>query len=110
MKVDGKTIAKAVSSVHLHETGLPVRYYISPGAVDPAHLRKSALVTKCPYKGDAEYYDVVVDGKEHKNLVWYYRHPTHESAAVAGLLCFYNEKVDIVLDGQLAERPKTLFG
>ncbi|KAK2594357.1 hypothetical protein QQS21_007917 [Conoideocrella luteorostrata] len=110
VRVDGKTVAKAVASVLLLETGLPARYYISPGAVDPAILRKSELTTKCPYKGDAEYYDLVIDGKEYKNLVWYYRHPTHESAAIAGLLCFYNEKVDILLDGQLQERPESLFG
>jgi uncharacterized protein (DUF427 family) len=110
VKIDGKTVAKAASSIHLHETGLPVRYYISPGAVDPLVLRKSDLVTKCPYKGDAEYYHVVVDGKQHDNLVWYYRLPTHESNAIAGLLCFYSEKVDILLDGQLLERPRTHFG
>ncbi|EFY99397.1 DUF427 domain protein [Metarhizium robertsii] len=110
VRVGGKTVAKAASSVHLHETGLPTRYYISPGAVDPAVLRKSSLVTRCPYKGDAEYYDIVVDGKQHHDLVWYYRLPTHESAGIAGLLCFYNEKVDILLDGQLLERPKTHFG
>lgn len=105
IKMEGKTIAKSVSSVHLHETGLPVRYYLPPGSVDPSLLRKSDQMTQCPYKGNAEYYHVVVDGKEHKNLVWYYRHPTHESAAIAGLLCFYNEKVDILLDGQLVDKP-----
>ncbi|KAK1716710.1 uncharacterized protein BDZ83DRAFT_634478 [Colletotrichum acutatum] len=72
-------------------------------------LRKSKLITKCPYKGDAEYYNVVVDGKEYNDLVWYYRLPTQESAGIAGLLCFYNEKVDIILDGELLERPKTFF-
>ncbi|KAG5980304.1 hypothetical protein E4U55_004169 [Claviceps digitariae] len=110
IKLQGKTLAKAVSSIHLHETGLPVRYYLSPGAVDPSVLRKSELVTSCPYKGDAEYYHVVVDGQEHKNFVWQYKHPTRESAAIAGFLCFYNEKVDIFVDGQLQERPKTIFG
>ncbi|OAQ70933.1 WSC domain-containing protein [Pochonia chlamydosporia 170] len=110
VKVGGKTVAKASSSVHLHETGLPARYYISPGAVDPAVIRKSSLITKCPYKGDAEYYHILVDGAVYDNLVWYYRLPTHESAGIAGLLCFYNEKVDILLDGQLLERPKTHFG
>lgn len=109
VRVAGKTVAKAPSSMHLLETGLPARYYISPGAVDPSVLRRSDLVTRCPYKGDAEYYHVVVDGQEMKNLVWYYRLPTHESAAVAGLLCFYNEKVDIILDGEPQERPKTPF-
>ncbi|KAI8291726.1 hypothetical protein K4K60_000543 [Colletotrichum sp. SAR11_57] len=59
--------------------------------------------------GDAQYYHVVIDGEEHKNLVWYYRTTTHESAGIAGLLSFYNEKVDIIIDGELLERPKTFF-
>jgi len=48
---------------------------------------------------------VVVDGKTYENLVWYYNHPTHESGAIAKMVCFYNEKVDIILDGELQERP-----
>lgn len=107
VRVAGKTIAKSSTAFHLLETGLPTRYYLPLGAVDQAVLRKSDLVTKCPYKGEAEYYHVVVDGQEHKNLAWFYRLPTHESAAIAGFPCFYNEKVDIILEGQLLERPKT---
>ena len=78
-------------------------------SVDVAYLRKSDLVTKCPYKGDAEYFHLVFDEEEYKNLVWWYRLPTAESAPIAGLLCFYNEKVDIEIDGVLQERPKTHF-
>lgn len=78
-------------------------------SVDQSVLRRDSLITKCPYKGEAEYYDVVVEGHEMKDLVWYYRLPTHESAAIAGLICFYNEKVDVVLDGKLQERPETPF-
>ncbi|TKW49269.1 hypothetical protein CTA1_4059 [Colletotrichum tanaceti] len=109
VRVAGKTVAKTGFAVHLLETGLPTRYYLPPASVDRAALRRSGLVTQCPYKGDAEYYHVVVDGEEHRDLVWYYRLPTHESAGVAGLLCFYNEKVDILLDGELLERPTTFF-
>lgn len=95
--------------MHLLETGLPTRFYLPLASVDQSVLRKSDLTTKCPYKGDAEYYHIVVNGEEFKDLVWYYRLPTHESAGIAGLLCFYNEKVDIVLDGERLERPSTLF-
>ncbi|KAK2054548.1 DUF427-domain-containing protein [Colletotrichum caudatum] len=109
VKVAGRTVAKTDFAVHLLETGLPTRYYLPLASVDQSALRKSELLTKCPYKGDAEYYHIVVDGEEHKDLVWYYRNPTHESAGIAGLLCFYNEKVDIFLDGRLLERPKTFF-
>lgn len=109
VKVGGKTIAKSAHSVHLLETSLPTRYYFPLGAVNQSVLRKSDLITQCPYKGDAEYYHVVVDGEQRKDLVWYYRLPTHESAQIAGLVCFYNEKVDIILDGELQERPNTFF-
>lgn len=95
--------------MHLLETGLPTRYYVPPTSVDPAILRETETKTRCPYKGEAEYYSVVLDGKEYKDIVWYYRTPTHESGAIAGLLCFYNEKVDIWLDGHKLERPKTPF-
>ncbi|SPJ74545.1 uncharacterized protein FTOL_04276 [Fusarium torulosum] len=109
VKVNGKTVAKATSSMHLLETSLPTRYYLPLTSVDQTVLRKSDLRTKCPYKGEAEYYHVVVDGKRFDNILWYYNHPTQESAGIARLVCFYNEKVDIILDGELQERPKTKF-
>ena len=107
MKIGGKTVAKTTTSNHLYETGLPTRYYMPLASVDQSVLRKSDLVTKCPYKGEAEYYDVVVDGKEFKNAVWYYRLPTLESVAIAGMVCFYNEKVDILVDGESLKPAQT---
>ncbi|VTT57516.1 unnamed protein product [Fusarium fujikuroi] len=109
VKVNGRTVAKATSSMHLLETGLPTRYYLPLSAVDQSVLSKSPVRSKCPYKGEAEYYNIVIDGKTFENLVWYYNHPTLESAAIARLVCFYNEKVDIILDGELQERPRTKF-
>ena len=109
IKVLGKAVAKSSSSMHLIETGLPTRYYLPLASVDQSVLRKSSLVTKCPYKGEAEYYHVMVDGQEMQDLVWYYRFTTQESAAIAGLVCFYNEKVDVVLDGELQPKPKSPF-
>ncbi|KAH6654034.1 hypothetical protein BKA67DRAFT_564011 [Truncatella angustata] len=110
--VDGVKVAEAAGSLHLYETGLPVRYYLPPTAVNRRVLRDSGTETQCPYKGVANYYDVVLGEKKDKvsrDVVWYYRNPTHESALVAGHLCFYNEKVDIELDGVKLERPKTPF-
>lgn len=108
-------VARAdAGALHLYETGLPVRYYLPPTAVDWSMLRESATTSQCPYKGVARYYDVVLRGPGDretvlKDLVWYYRDTTHESSQIAGALCFYNEKVDIELDGKLLERPKTHF-
>ena len=83
----------------LLETSLPTRYYLPPTSVKWEYLKDSSTETLCPYKGKANYYNVVIDGKEYADLVWFYRYPTSESAPVAGHLCFYNEKVDLSVDG-----------
>ena len=46
-----------------------------------------------------EDYNVTVNGKEYKDLIWWYKTPTLESAPIIGHLCFYNEKCDIYIDG-----------
>jgi uncharacterized protein (DUF427 family) len=95
----GVTIAESSNTLFLLETSLPTRYYLPPTSVKWEYLKESDTVTLCPYKGKANYYNVVINGKEYSDLVWYYRYPTSESAPVAGHLCFYNEKVEILVDG-----------
>jgi uncharacterized protein (DUF427 family) len=73
-----------------------------------AALEPSDTVTRCPYKGTAAYYSVTgLQGGQ--DLIWYYEQPLAEVGRIAGLLCFYNEKVDIELDGELQERPESAF-
>jgi len=88
----------------LYETGLPIRYYLPKTSVDFELVEPTKTVTSCPYKGEANYYSIVLDGKEYKDYVWWYRYPTPESIAIAGRVCFYNEKVDIYIDGVKEER------
>ncbi len=107
--VDGVTVAESHRPTLLFETGLPVRYYLPKTDVRLDLLRPSDTRTECPYKGVASYWSVVVDGTVHEDIVWSYPFPLPESAAVAGLVCFYNEKVDIYVDGELQERPRTVF-
>lgn len=111
--IDGRTIAETSTSVHLYETSLPVRFYMPLTAIDTSVLRPSKTRTQCPYKGEAEYYNVVIDGKEYKDIVWFYTRPTLECAAIAGMCCFYNEKVDISIQEyggwEKLERPTTHF-
>ena len=102
--VGGFTLAETSSPLFLLETTLRTRYYIPPTSIKWEYLTPSDLLTLCPYKGQAEYYHVNVNGKLYKNLVWYYRYPTMESAPIAGHLCFYNELVDIWVDGVKEER------
>ncbi|MFC4120131.1 DUF427 domain-containing protein [Nonomuraea zeae] len=105
VEVDGVTVADSRSPRILFETGLPARYYLPKTDVRLDLLEHTGTVTHCPYKGSAEYWKV--NGKE--DLAWSYPTPLPESERVAGLIAFYNEKLDIYLDGELQERPKTKF-
>lgn len=110
VSIGGVRVAATTTSVHLYETGLPCRYYIPLTSIDPAVLRPSKTRSQCPYKGEAEYYSVEVNGELHEDVVWYYNRPTLECGKAESLCCFYNEKVDIELDGRKLERPVTQFG
>ena len=83
------------------------------------YLTPSETTTVCPYKGMANCkssfllwtdecrlmydrdYNVVVHGREHKDLIWWYKYPTSESAPIAGHLCFYEEKLELLIDDVL---------
>ncbi|GAA3131698.1 DUF427 domain-containing protein [Streptosporangium carneum] len=105
VEVDGVTVADSHSPRILFETGLPPRYYLPKTDVRLDLLSPTDTVTRCPYKGTAEYWSV--NGRP--DLAWSYRTPLEESGRVAGLICFYDEKVDVYVDGVLQERPKTPF-
>jgi uncharacterized protein (DUF427 family) len=107
--VAGVTVADTTSPRLLFETGLPVRYYLPKTHVQMGLLVPSTTVSHCPYKGQAEYWSVQADGSLHDDLAWSYRTPLPESQKVAGLIAFYNEKVDIYVDGELQQRPRTHF-
>jgi uncharacterized protein (DUF427 family) len=109
VEIDGVTVADSRQPRILFETGLPPRYYLPLTEVRMDLLRSSGTQSQCPYKGTAGYWSVDTGQAVHTDLVWIYRMPLPESQKVAGLACFYNEKVDIYLDGELQDRPKTHF-
>lgn len=101
IEVDGTVVAQSSSNVFLYETLLRTRYYLPPTAItDWSMLTPSDTTTFCPYKSNANYYHLTVGEKEIKDAIWYYTYPTQESAAIQGRLCFYNEKVDVFVDGE----------
>ncbi|WP_026361616.1 DUF427 domain-containing protein [Amycolatopsis nigrescens] len=110
IELDGVTVAESTSPRLLFETGLPTRYYLPKTDVRLDLLEPSDTVTRCPYKGEAEYWSVRTGEEVHTDIAWYYRLPTPESQKIAGLVCFLDERVDVYLDGVKQERPKTHFG
>ncbi|WP_280399329.1 DUF427 domain-containing protein [Nocardia carnea] len=110
VEIDGVTVADSRNPRILFETGLPARYYLPLTDIRMDLLRSSDTRTGCPYKGNADYWNIEVNGTVYPDLAWIYRTPTPESQKIAGLACFYNEKVDLYIDGELQDRPKTPFG
>ena len=109
VEIDGVTVAESPSPLLLFETGLPIRYYLPKTHVRMDLLAPTDSATACPYKGTAEYWSIHEGDNVHKDLAWSYRTPLPESERVAGHVSFYNEKVDIYVDGVLQDRPKTKF-
>ncbi len=109
VEIGGETVADSTSPTLLFETGLPVRYYLPKPDVRLDRLTPTDTVTRCPYKGTARYWSVTAGGETHVDIAWGYDAPVRESAPIAGLVCFYNEKVDLVVDGEPLERPRTHF-
>lgn len=109
VEVDGVTVADSRQPRILFETGLPPRYYLPLTDVRLDLLRPSDTSTHCPYKGTAGYWSVDTGQQVHPDLAWIYRAPLPESQKIAGLACFYDEKVDVYLDGERQQRPHTPF-
>jgi uncharacterized protein (DUF427 family) len=103
---DGTVLAESSRPRLLFETLLPARFYLPEEDVR-VPLVRSAKRTTCAYKGHASYYSPVVGEREIRDLAWTYEHPLREADEVAGLIAFFNERVDVVVDGELLERPIT---
>jgi uncharacterized protein (DUF427 family) len=110
VELDGVTLADTHSPVLLFETGLPTRYYIDKTDTAFEHLEPSDSQTLCPYKGvTSEYWSVRVGDELHPDLAWTYHYPLPAVAPIAGTVAFYNEKLDITVDGVRLERPQSPF-
>jgi uncharacterized protein (DUF427 family) len=104
IELNGEAIADTSRAVLLFETSLPTRFYL-PREDVAAELRPSARRTVCPYKGEASYWSLTAGGREEPDVGWSYERPLPELAAIAGRIAFWDERVDVVLDGERRARP-----
>jgi uncharacterized protein (DUF427 family) len=94
--------------VTLQETGLPPRYYLPRADVRTELLQSTDKATSCPFKGGASYWSLRLDdGTTHDDLVWSYEDPIPGMEAIAGRLAFFDERVDVSVDGEPQARPQT---
>lgn len=109
VEVDGVVLAESTHAHVLFETGLPPRWYLPKVDVRMDLLEPTSTESHCPYKGQANYWSARIDDRVEVDIAWSYRTPLPESERVAGLVAFYNERVDLIIDGERVERPKTKF-
>lgn len=102
--IDGQVVAETRQPRLLFETGVRTRYYIPKVDVRMDLLEPTATSTACPYKGNAVYWSARVEDNVYPDIVWSYPFPTLESAKIQNMLSFYNEKVDIYVDGELEKK------
>lgn len=111
VEVDGEVLAESRRPVVLIEAFpyLPLRYYLPPDDVELTRLAGPGKKTACPYKGWAKHHHFRAGDKVHEDLAWMYRAPLREVEPIRGRYAFYNERVDLTIDGERLERPKTPF-
>ena len=100
VEFEGAVLAETTRARMLFETGLPVRYYLPREDVH-GELVSTDAKTYCPYKGEASYWTL----GEHEDIAWSYEDPLPDLPMVKGLVSFWNERVDVIVDGQARGRP-----
>jgi uncharacterized protein (DUF427 family) len=101
VRLGGRLLADTDRAMKLDETGLPARYYLPPDDVQMDLLRPTTFHTICPFKGEASYWSLDIDGEAYDGIVWSYEAPTAQAAEVRGMLSFYPDRTEVTVDGQL---------
>lgn len=106
VSLDGVLLAESHRPALVFETMLPVRWYL-PREDVAVGLQPSGTRTECAYKGLASYWSAEVGDRVVADVAWSYEDPLPDSVQLAGLVCFFDEKVDLEVDGVPRDRPRT---
>jgi uncharacterized protein (DUF427 family) len=105
--LEGEKLAASSSPLALFETSLPARWYFEPAEVTAELVPSAFGRTGCAYKGWAAYFDVRVAGRVEPALAWHYPDPLAGTERIRGRVCFFNERVELTVDGELQVQPRT---
>jgi uncharacterized protein (DUF427 family) len=103
VELDGQLLAESTRPYLLFESMLPVRYYLPAEDVARELLEPSDTHTACAYKGQASYLSL----PDAPDIAWTYTAPLREAAEVKDRIAFFNERVDLVIEGHPVPRPIT---
>ena len=88
-------IADTDDALILREASYPPVYYLPIEDVDMSYLTKTEHHTSCPYKGEASYWSIYMDGRLAENAAWAYEEPYPSVAAIKGRIAFYANAADV---------------
>ena len=99
-------LADSVDAIALQESTYPVVRYFAREDVETGFLSKTEKTTHCPYKGDASYYSMFIDGEVLENVVWSYEDPYPAMEQIRGRLAFYPDRIEVyeVSEAELESR------
>ena len=100
VRLGGRLLGTTDRAMKLDETGLPSRYYLPRDDVRMDLLRSTTFHTTCPFKGEASYWSVDIDGETHEGLAWSYEEPIAQAVDVKEMLSFYPDRAEVTVDGQ----------
>ena len=98
VSVGGRVVADSQRALTLREAAYPPVQYVPIADVDRSLLERTDTATYCPFKGDASYYTVTVDGKQAVDAVWFYESPYPAVAEIKDHVAFYPDRVDSIVE------------
>jgi uncharacterized protein (DUF427 family) len=107
VELDGVVLAESDRAHLLFETHLPTRYYFDPADVRMELLTATDTHTRCPYKGTASYWTAAIGDAVHDDIAWAYPDPLPGVSDIKDAISFFDERVDVYVDGEPQERPVT---
>jgi uncharacterized protein (DUF427 family) len=108
VSLGGVVLAESRRPVLLHEAGLPARWYLPREDVRMELLEADdGRQTRCAYKGLASYWSARIGDRVEEAIAWHYPATTREVEPIVDLICFFNERVDVEVDGEPEARPET---
>jgi uncharacterized protein (DUF427 family) len=107
VELDGSMVAESDRALILSETGLPARFYLPTEDVKVDLIGPTNTKTRCSFKGEATHWSVSIDGRTYEDVAWSYPDPIPDVEPIRGLVAFYDERVDISIDGERQQRPET---
>ncbi|MBL8553072.1 MAG: DUF427 domain-containing protein [Phenylobacterium sp.] len=109
-RFEGHVIADSAGALVLKESTYPEVIYFPRDDVSMEYLSRTTHSTHCPYKGDASYYSLLMDGRLEENAVWTYEQPYPAMQAIDGYLAFYADRVELYEVDDAAVNPRHVPG